>query len=231
MPLAFIQTETGNDNNQDQNAFGYRPRRRRNRYDDAGDASEPPLTALFSHSGWIECYSFSHGTSGTNRFDRWARGRPSELNIMCRSDKFTPMMYIASLRGEQYPVICMRTVGEPRGNRVKMLDFELRNSSFASTQLSGSSGGDAEPTRSVSISAAQIVIRTFEIDFETGDVIQSTRGYWDDEHSIGSRDGRAALPSLASIARKIVLSNTTLYDRRVRLFGQLVSLPDRLMAP
>jgi hypothetical protein len=136
------------------------------------------------------------------------------MNIMTKSDKFTPQLYVSALRGETYPIVSVRTVGEPRGNKMKMSDYELRNAYLASCQLSGSSGGDNEPTRSMSIAYAQMAVRNVEIDLDTGDIISSFRGFWDTELESGSHDGIPSIPSLLAMARKVVVKNTNLYDKK-----------------
>lgn len=113
---------------------------------------------------YIDIYSFSLG---------FTRGVCSSLNVMKKMDTSSAEITGATLLGTTFPqaILVLRKPGENPWTFMKMT---LNTINFTSIQESGSSGGDDQPTESVSLQPASVKIEAFEQDAVGNAVLVAT---------------------------------------------------------
>jgi type VI secretion system secreted protein Hcp len=134
----------------------------------------------------IEVYSFSWGASNPSTVGSGSGGHGagkvsvSSLNIMKKSEKSSPKLFMACCRGDHIDegVLTLRkATGE--GGQKEFLTYKLSDVMVDSIQWSGSTGGDDTPTESLSLSFAKIEISYQQQDTKGGAVGKPVDASWD----------------------------------------------------
>jgi type VI secretion system secreted protein Hcp len=132
----------------------------------------------------IELYSFSLGASnpvtvgsGTGGMSS-GRVSVSSFNIMKKTDKASPELFMACCNGKHYgkATVTLRKAG---GKQEPYLIYTFTEVMVESVQWSGSTGGDDTPTESVSLAFGKIEI-SYKAQKPDGTLESSpVKGQWD----------------------------------------------------
>lgn len=117
----------------------------------------------------IEVYSFSFGASNPASIESGTggggagRASISSFNVMKRTDKSSPILFQACCLGQHYEKaeVQIRKAAGKDGKQAAYLLYEFGHVFVDSIQWSGSSGGDAYPTESLSLSFGDVKIKYF----------------------------------------------------------------------
>lgn len=77
--------------------------------------------------------SWSHNVSGygvSSRYRTYARSNIGEITASRWADKYTPLMYVSALRGEIFPFAIIRSVGEIKDGKIRIVEYEFRDVSY-----------------------------------------------------------------------------------------------------
>lgn len=120
-----------------------------------------------SKEGQIEVFSFSWGASNPTTVEGNAgisasKVSISSFNVMKRTDRASPNLFLACCGGEVYPTMTVtlrKTAGTADKPHEDYIIYEFSNVMVESIQWSGSSGGDDTPTESVSFAFSKVLIK------------------------------------------------------------------------
>lgn len=138
-----------------------------------------------NHIGWIEIYSFSWGASNPTTVGSGATGLSagkvsvSSFNVMKKTEASSCKLFAACCNGTHFPtahVELSKAAGE--GGQQVFLKYDFTDVMVESVQWSGSTGGDDQPTESVSLAFLKVAV---EYDKQADDGSMSAVGNasWD----------------------------------------------------
>ena len=148
---------------------------------------EATATGLTPATGWFEVMSFSWGASNPVTVGPSSGGISggrvsiSSFNIMKKSDKSSPLIFMSCCNNEHYgsvKICCRKGTGGSGGQQV-FLQYTFTDCMVESIQWSGSGGGDDTPTESLSLAFAKTEIATFLQDTATGQMSAGPQAMWD----------------------------------------------------
>ncbi len=146
-------------------------------------------SVVAGHVGEIELYSFSWGASSpapplgaTGAGVGAGKVSISSFNLMKKADQISPALFLACAKGTHYKsatVTMVKPTGSPAGGAgtAPFIEYDLSDVVVESIQWSGSSGGDDNPTESVSLAFTKVVYKS-NTQSPTGSAVTSQAG-WD----------------------------------------------------
>jgi type VI secretion system secreted protein Hcp len=159
-------------------------------YLQVGDGSdivgEATATGL-EGKGWIAIYSFSWGASNPSTVSPGAKGLSagrvsvSGFNLMKKTDNASNKLMTACCVGQHYPkaTVVLRKATGTAGKQQIFLQYVFTDVLIESIQWSGSSGGDDEPTESLSLAFASFSNHYWMQDTATGKMAAGSSATWD----------------------------------------------------
>ena len=139
--------------------------------------------ATYKAKGAFEPYSFSWGASNPVSIGSASSGAGagkasiSSFNIMKKTDKASPVLFLACCKGGHYPKadVVLRKSG---GKAVEYLTYSFSEVFVESIQWSGSAGGDDTPSESVSFAFGKCELKYYPQD-EKGGAGTAVPASWD----------------------------------------------------
>ena len=137
----------------------------------------------YKAKGAFELYSFSWGASNPVSIGSASSGAGagkvsiSSFNIMKKTDKASPVLFLACCKGGHYPKadVVLRKSG---GKAVEYLTYSFSEVFVESIQWSGSAGGDDTPSESVSFAFGKCELKYYPQD-EKGGAGTAVPASWD----------------------------------------------------
>lgn len=121
-----------------------------------------------THDGktdWSDIFSFSWGASNpvtVGGKEGLAAGKVSisSFNIMKKSEKSSPALFLACCAGEHIGKVTveLHKAAGTKGKTIPFIKYTFSNCMVESVQWSGSAGGDDTPTESVSVAFSKVEI-------------------------------------------------------------------------
>lgn len=133
------------------------------------------------HEGEIDIYSYSEGFSScipnsTSKIT--CKAVASTFNFLTPFDKSTIPLMMASVTARTLPFADISFIRPSGDSRFEFYRVHLESVTVVSVQESGSRGGDAKPTISISLSFARIAWQ-YTIQSSTGAADEKVTGGWD----------------------------------------------------
>jgi type VI secretion system secreted protein Hcp len=140
-----------------------------------------------NHEKWIEIYSFSWGASNPTTVGSGAAGLSagkvsvSSFNVMKKTEASSAKIFAACCAGQHFPkaTVEMCKATGTSGEQQVFLKYVFTDVMVESVQWSGSSGGDDQPTESVSFAFAKVAINYSKQDTESGSMAPAGDATWD----------------------------------------------------
>jgi len=135
--------------------------------------------------GQIEIYSFSLGASNPTTVGPGSGGisagrvSVSSFNVMKKTETSSASLFNACCNGQHYDTVTvtLRKAGGTAGQQI-FLTYVFTDCMIESIQWSGSSGGDDQPTESVSLAFAKVEVTYYKQD-DKGKMTKAGQGSWD----------------------------------------------------
>jgi type VI secretion system secreted protein Hcp len=121
------------------------------------------------HKGWVDVLSFSWGIhraggGATGQTRRRGVATVEDVVVNKEYDKSSPKLAEAVCTGKVFPKVEIHDTTTYAENRATYLKYELKNVLVTSHAVSGSSGGDAVPTETMSLNFEEIKQTYVEYD-------------------------------------------------------------------
>jgi type VI secretion system secreted protein Hcp len=121
------------------------------------------------HKGWVDVLSFSWGIhraggGATGQTRRRGVATVEDVVVSKEYDKSSPKLAEAVCTGKVFPKVEIHDTTTYAENRATYLKYELKNVLVTSHSVSGSSGGDAVPTETMSLNFEEVKQTYVEYD-------------------------------------------------------------------
>ena len=133
----------------------------------------------------IEIFSFSWGASNPVTIGPGTGGAASgrvsisSFNVMKKTDVASPKLFKACCTGDHFPLMKVSLRKQTgAGGQDNFLIYQFDEVYFESIQWSGSTGGDATPTESVSFAFGKVTIE-YKTQGKDGKLVAGTPVVWD----------------------------------------------------
>ncbi|EGG16924.1 hypothetical protein DFA_07905 [Cavenderia fasciculata] len=124
-----------------------------------GNNNQTPAERNFKrfHSQWYDVLAYSHGSSS---------GSVQAFSMTGYTSELTPILEMMVIRGDILPFAIFRVFQKMTGNKLSILEYELKNVAVSSVSTGGS-GGEDRFTENITLEAQEITHKIINIDTDT----------------------------------------------------------------
>jgi type VI protein secretion system component Hcp len=112
-------------------------------------------------AGAIDVWSFSFGVSSENFKASAVKPTCSSFNVMLPVGPESGDLFLGVMLGTTYPTATFKSWKKGASGLYKAFELTFTNVTLTSLQQSGSAGGGPDPTQSLSLNGASVVLKVF----------------------------------------------------------------------